>query len=63
MIKSMPYIFLFLFASFPAGLVIYWSWSNTLSILQQWVIIKQHDKKRAMKAARLSRKAAKNGRD
>jgi YidC/Oxa1 family membrane protein insertase len=27
--------------SFPAGLVIYWAWSNTLSILQQWVIMRQ----------------------
>ena len=23
---------------FAAGLLIYWTWSNTLSILQQWVI-------------------------
>jgi YidC/Oxa1 family membrane protein insertase len=28
-------------ASFPAGLVIYWAVNNTLSILQQWVIMKQ----------------------
>ena len=40
--KLMPFFFLFLFASFPAGLVIYWSWSNTLSILQQWYIKKRH---------------------
>lgn len=33
--KMLPFIFLFLFASFPAGLVIYWAWSNLLSILQQ----------------------------
>lgn len=41
----MPYIFLFLFAGFPAGLVIYWAWNNTLSILQQrfiqWKLQKQ----------------------
>ena len=37
-ITYMPYVFLFLFASFPAGLVIYWAWNNTLTILQQWVI-------------------------
>lgn len=29
-------------ASFPAGLVIYWAWNNTLSILQQGVIMKRH---------------------
>ena len=28
-------IFTFMLASFPAGLVIYWTWNNTLSILQQ----------------------------
>lgn len=37
----LPYIFLFLFASFPAGLVIYWIWSNTLSILQQYIITRR----------------------
>ena len=34
----MPFLFLFLFASFPAGLVIYWAWNNTLTILQQLYI-------------------------
>ena len=38
-IAMMPYFFVFIFASFPAGLVIYWSWSNTLSILQQKVMM------------------------
>lgn len=38
----LPFIFLFLFASFPAGLVIYWAWNNTLSIIQQWVISRRH---------------------
>jgi YidC/Oxa1 family membrane protein insertase len=34
----MPVMFTFLLASFPAGLVIYWAWSNTLSITQQlWI--------------------------
>jgi YidC/Oxa1 family membrane protein insertase len=37
----MPVMFTFLLASFPAGLVIYWSWNNTLSMLQQWVIMKR----------------------
>ncbi len=37
----MPLIFLFIFATFPAGLVIYWTWNNLLSITQQWVIMKR----------------------
>ena len=36
--KFMPVIFTFMLANFPAGLVIYWSWNNTLSIAQQWLI-------------------------
>ncbi len=39
--QTLPFLFLFLFATFPAGLVIYWAWNNTLSILQQWVIMKR----------------------
>ncbi len=37
----MPVFFTYLLASFPAGLVIYWSWNNSLSILQQWVIMRR----------------------
>ncbi|SNB53182.1 protein translocase subunit yidC [Arboricoccus pini] len=37
----LPVIFTFLFATFPAGLVIYWTWNNILSITQQWVIMKR----------------------
>lgn len=36
----MPYMFLFLFASFPAGLVIYWTWNNLLTIAQMLYINK-----------------------
>jgi YidC/Oxa1 family membrane protein insertase len=28
-------------ASFPAGLVIYWAWNNSLSIIQQYIIMKK----------------------
>ncbi|SIR13990.1 protein translocase subunit yidC [Rhizobium sp. RU35A] len=38
----MPLIFTFMLASFPAGLVIYWAWNNTLSIIQQSLIMKRH---------------------
>ena len=41
---AMPYMFLFLFASFPAGLVLYWAWNNTLSITQQLLITKRYEK-------------------
>ncbi len=41
MFTFLPIVFTFLLATFPAGLVIYWAWSNLLSILQQWVIMKR----------------------
>jgi len=28
-------------ARFPAGLVIYWSWNNTLTVAQQWFIMRR----------------------
>jgi YidC/Oxa1 family membrane protein insertase len=34
----MPWIFVFVFAGFGSGLVIYYTWSNLLTILQQWII-------------------------
>jgi len=37
----MPFWLVIILAKFPAGLVIYWSWSNTLSILQQYVLLRQ----------------------
>ena len=42
MFTWMPLIFTFMLSSFPAGLVIYWSWNNTLSVLQQGFIMKKH---------------------
>ena len=41
MFMIMPFMFTFLLGSFPAGLVIYWTWSNILSITQQWVIMRR----------------------
>ncbi len=38
----MPIMFTFMLGSFPAGLVIYWTWSNFLSLIQQWVIMKRN---------------------
>jgi len=39
--KIMPVAFSFLFAFFPAGLVIYWTVNSVLSILQQWLITRR----------------------
>jgi YidC/Oxa1 family membrane protein insertase len=41
----MPIIFTFMMAGFSAGLVIYWAWNNTLSVLQQSVIMNRHGTK------------------
>ena len=38
----MPVLFTFLLAPFPAGLVLYWTWNNILSIIQQAYIMKKH---------------------
>jgi YidC/Oxa1 family membrane protein insertase len=47
MFLFMPLFFTYLLAQFPAGLVIYWAWNNTLSIAQQWVIMRRAEKKKA----------------
>ena len=44
--QFMPIIFTFLLATFPAGLVIYWTWNNLLSMAQQWYIIRSIEKER-----------------
>ena len=36
MMLVMPFVFTFMFLNLPAGLVLYWSVSNVLQILQQW---------------------------
>ncbi|MBY0509459.1 MAG: membrane protein insertase YidC [Rhodospirillaceae bacterium] len=37
----MPIVITFVLAPYAAGLVIYWAWSNTLGILQQWILLKR----------------------
>ncbi len=39
MFSWMPVIFTFMLGTFPAGLVIYWTWNNTLTVLQQYYIM------------------------
>ena len=41
MFMVLPVVFTFMLAQFPAGLVIYWSWNNLLSIAQQWAIMRR----------------------
>jgi len=43
--QIMPYFMTFVLAKMPAGLVLYWTWSNTLSIAQQWVITRRYNAK------------------
>ena len=42
MFDWMPVIFTFMLASFSSGLVIYWAWNNTLSVIQQSIIMRRH---------------------
>jgi len=42
----MPVIFTFMLAQFPVGLVIYYTWSNLLTMAQQWVILKRVERQR-----------------
>jgi YidC/Oxa1 family membrane protein insertase len=41
MFTWMPIIFTFMLGTFPAGLVIYWTWNNLLSVTQQYFIMKR----------------------
>jgi YidC/Oxa1 family membrane protein insertase len=45
MFDWMPVIFTFMLASFSSGLVIYWAWNNTLSVIQQSVIMRRNGAK------------------
>ncbi|MBV8119341.1 MAG: membrane protein insertase YidC, partial [Alphaproteobacteria bacterium] len=42
MFMALPVVFTYMLSAFPAGLVIYWAWNNTLSIAQQYVIMRRH---------------------
>jgi YidC/Oxa1 family membrane protein insertase len=39
----MPWIFMFMMAAFPAGLVIYWTWNNMLSVGQQYLMMRREN--------------------
>ena len=38
----MPIVFTFLFSSFASGLVLYWFWNTSLSVAQQYIIMKRN---------------------
>ena len=42
MMQFLPLVFTFIFAGFAAGLVLYWTWSNILSIAQQYYIMRKN---------------------
>ncbi|MEM9055744.1 MAG: membrane protein insertase YidC, partial [Pseudomonadota bacterium] len=39
---ALPFVFMFVFAGFASGLVIYWVWSNILSLCQQYYIMRRN---------------------
>jgi YidC/Oxa1 family membrane protein insertase len=47
MFMFMPIFFTYLLSSMPSGLVIYWTWSNLISIAQQAYIMRKDSAKRA----------------
>ncbi|PIZ05051.1 MAG: membrane protein insertase YidC [Gammaproteobacteria bacterium CG_4_10_14_0_8_um_filter_38_16] len=45
MMMLLPVVFTVFFATFPAGLVLYWLTNNCVSILQQWIVMRTHQGK------------------
>lgn len=45
MMAFLPVFLTYIMSSFPSGLVIYWAWSNTLTIIQQWVLNRKSEVK------------------
>ncbi len=41
MFAYMPVIFTFMMATFPSGLIIYWTWNNLLTGVQQYTVMKR----------------------
>lgn len=40
--QFLPLVFTVMFAAFPAGLVIYWTWSNVLTFCQQYMVMRMN---------------------
>jgi YidC/Oxa1 family membrane protein insertase len=41
-IMALPLVFMFVFGGFAAGLVLYWVWSNVLTFIQQYTIMRMN---------------------
>lgn len=41
-IMALPIVFMFVFGGFAAGLVLYWVWSNILTFIQQYIIMRMN---------------------
>ncbi len=41
-IMALPIVFMFVFGGFAAGLVLYWVWSNVLTFIQQYTIMRMN---------------------
>jgi YidC/Oxa1 family membrane protein insertase len=39
--QLMPWVFMFIMAPFAVGLLVYWTWSNVLTTLQQYVMMRR----------------------
>ena len=57
----LPWIFMFILAGFPAGLLLYWIWSNLLSIVQQWSIKQRYARREKKRDAAQKATAANDG--
>jgi YidC/Oxa1 family membrane protein insertase len=62
MIYFMPIFMLVLFNNFPAGLVFYWTFSNALGIVQQYILDKSMQKEAVVYNLDLEKKQGKNKR-
>jgi YidC/Oxa1 family membrane protein insertase len=52
MMLIMPFVFTFMFFNLPAGLVLYWTVSNVLQILQQWYMDRPRAKRETAREAK-----------
>lgn len=56
MMLIMPILFTFMFGSMPAGLIIYWTFSNLLNIFQQYLIMRLDARTKALQIAQKRQK-------
>ncbi|RQD79142.1 membrane protein insertase YidC [Desulfonatronospira sp. MSAO_Bac3] len=61
--QFLPLVFIFIFITFPSGLVIYWLANNVLSIGQQWYMLRSADVPLQKAEQKAAEKAGKSSRD